>query len=644
MKRLLKGSYYKIFFTRILYVFILFSLTRILFFVFNHQYFQTTLVEFLKILFYGLLFDLSAIIAFYSIFIFFSIIPFHLKHSKEYQKFLQFLFTISTAIVLAGNLLDCEYFKFTQSRTIADIFNVLGLGSDFTSLLPQYVKDFWYLFLVWILLIILTWIFFSKTKIIADEISIKKKIFSFYLKETLIFILISGISIVGFRGGFQLRPISIMTAGQYTSTQNVALVLNTPFTIIKTIGKTGVKNIKYFDDKELKNIFSPIHNYKKDTAQKKLNVVIIILESFSKEYIGALNKELDNGKYKGYTPFLDSLINHSLVFTNAFANGKRSIEGVPSVLASIPSLMNDAFITSVYSGNKFNSIASLLKGEGYTSSFFHGGTNGTMGFDAFINSAGFDKYYGRTEYNNEKDFDGKWGICDEEFLQYTATTLDHSSKPFIAGIFSLSSHHPYNIPVRYKNKFKGGKLPILKSIQYTDYALNRFFKTLSEKSWFDNTIFVITADHTSESQYPEYQTRCGMYRIPIIFYRHNSDLKGECKTITQQVDIMPSVLDYLNFDKNFISYGESVFDSTHKHYAISYVNETYQVVMNDYVLVFDGNHALSLYNHAKDKLLTNNIINKNSIIKKEIEQHVKGIIQVYNSNLIENKMTIKELK
>jgi len=644
MKKILSGGYYKVFLIRLLYAFILFSIARILFYLFNNVSFRELgFGEFLLLMIYGLRFDLSAIIVCYSIFIFLSFVPFHLKSKHIYQKILLIIFTICTAISLAANLLDCGYFAFTLSRSTADIFNVLGLGSDFTTLLPQYIFDFWYIFLIWISLILLTIWFFSKTKVTENIPSTRKKITLSYLKELVIFLIVTVISIIGIRGGVQLRPIGMMTAGQYTSSKNVSIVLNTPFTIIRTFGKTGLKNVEYFNDNKMSAIFSPNHNYhKKDKPEKFNNVVVIILESFSKEYFGSLNKDLDNGNYKGYTPFLDSLINESMYFPNAYSNGKRSIEAIPAILSSIPSLMSEAYITSMYSGNTINSLASLLKGKGYSSAFYHGGTNGTMGFDGFIKVAGFDNYYGRTEYNNENDFDGKWGIFDEEYLQYVSGMIDKMPKPFIAGIFTLSSHHPYTVPEKYTNKFKKGNLPIYQSIGYTDFALKKFFKTVSAKPWFDSTLFVITADHTSESLYPKYQTRAGMYAIPLFFYQHNSKLKGENKIITEQDDIMPSVLDYLNYDGSFIAFGESVFDSLSSHFAINFVNESYQLIYENYSLIFDGTSGISLYDLKSDSLMKNNILGTQSLVNKELEEKIKAIIQSYNQRLIKNEMIIKK--
>ncbi len=644
MKKLFSGGYYNIFFLRLLFAFLLLTLGRMFLYVFNHQFFHDIgFADFMAVVFYGFRFDLSACIFWYSPFILLSVLPFNFRSKPVYQKILLILFTLSTVVTLAFNLVDSAYFPFTLSRSTADIFHVLGLGSDVKTLLPAYFKDFWYFFLIWIVLIIMTIFFFTRTKVAIEEKQpVGRGSALLYLKKTFILIIVCGLGVIGIRGGFQLRPISIMTAGEYTNPKNVSLVLNTPFTIFRTFGKSGIRNIEYFDKKTLDNIFSPVHNYySKGKPTRFNNVVVIILESFSKEYIGGLNKTIDNGRYKGYTPFLDSLMNESLVFTNAFANGKRSIEAIPAVLAGIPSLMNDAYITSMYSGNNINSIASILKKNNYSSAFFHGGTNGTMGFDAFAKLAGFDKYYGRTEYNNEKDYDGKWGIFDEPFLQYMADVLNQTKKPFVAGVFTLSSHHPYKVPDKYANVFPKGKLPIHQGIYYTDYSLRKFFKKLSQMSWFDSTLFVITADHTSELSFPQYETRVGMYTIPIIFYQHNSSLKGNNEVVTQQADITPTILDYLNYNEPFVAFGNSALESTANHFAISFVNETYQLIYKNYALVFDGTKGVSLYDKTRDTLMKNNLIENSPTIKKELEQKVKAVIQSYNQRLIKNDMIIK---
>lgn len=632
--KIVKGNSYKIFFLRLAYVYLLYSICRLLFLIFNYSHFSgLSASELTWIFISGIRFDTVSIIIINSGFIILSLLPLKIVYNLYYQKIVKYVFVITNSIGFAANLLDCVYFRFTLSRSTADLFHVMGLGDDVSALFWQYVKDFWFLFVILILLIFITSFFYTKTVIISPEnksMNIKGKV-TYFSKHLLFFLFFIVLGVVGVRGGMQLRPIGIVTAGNYTNSQNVSLVLNTPFTMLKTFGKPGLKEVTYFDEKTALNYFNPL-KLPSNRQVKKDNVVIIILESFSKEYIGALNNN------KGFTPFLDSLMNQSLVYDHAYANGKRSIEAIPAIMSGIPSLMSEAYITSKYSGNSISSIACLLKQKGYASSFFHGGTNGTMGFDNFILLAGFDKYYGRTEYNNENDFDGKWGIFDEPFLQFFAEKLNETKQPFISSVFTLSSHHPYPVPQKYSGKFPKGKIEILQSIGYTDYALKKFFEKASTCSWFDNTLFVITADHTSESYTPKYQTRSGMYEIPLLFYKHNSELKGVNPVSAQQSDILPTVLDYLGYDKKYISFGNSLIDSTSVHFAVNFSDETYQIICDDFSLIFDGQNPIAFYNVKKDPLLKNNLIKNNKVQNKSLVNSVKSYVQSYNKRMMKNNM------
>ncbi|NVN93746.1 MAG: LTA synthase family protein [Bacteroidetes bacterium] len=550
---------------------------------------------------------------------------------------MKILFYTTNSIALISNFIDVVYFRFTLKRTTSDIFNFLSVGGDFKKLIPKFIADFWYIPLISIVFIIALIRISSFIKV-KDVVA---PTFKYYLSQSIFFVFTMIVLVLGIRGGLQLKPLEIINASKYAENKNVPLVLNTPFTIIKTIGLPALSNKIYFKNTiELCKTYNPIFVASSNDSVndfRKLNVVIIILESFSQEHIGALN---DIKGYSGFTPFLDSLIKKS-VYVKGFANGKRSIEGIPAILAGIPTLMNEAYITSMYSGNKINSLASLLKTKGYNTSFYHGGSNGTMGFEAFTKIAGFDTYYGRSQYNNEKDYDGKWGIWDEPFLQNYAKQLNTIPQPFLSSVFTLSSHHPYKVPDKYKGKFKKGHLEIQESIMYADYSLEKFFETACKMTWYDSTLFVITADHTSEAYLDYYQNNVGMYAVPIIFYMPNNNLKLDSSQIGQQIDIMPSVLGFLNFDKPYFSYGNSVFDKKKSHFNITYINSEYQLIKDDYVLKFDGEHAISLYQITKDPLLKNNLMNKEMSKAREMESFIKAVIQQYNNSLINNKMIVE---
>jgi len=616
---------------RILLLLFVYFLCRLFFLLFNRNFFSDVSLGNLLIAFiHGMRFDLSAIIILNLPLIALHFFPINVFYNKKYQKVMKWVFALINIPPLLFSCIDFIYFRFTFRRTTADVLSMLGLGGDVVKLLPAMFLDFWYVLLIWITLSIFLIIMFSRITSKHFEnykfrtgLSVRKIAFHF------IFLILI---VIGFRGGIQYKPINILSAGEINSTQAAPLVLNTPFTIIKSWGEKQLTEFNYFEREKATEIFSPLHQYKPEKKFTPLNVVIVILESFSKEYIGSYNQN------PGYTPFLDSLISQSLSFPDAFANGKRSIDGIPAIVASIPALSHTSFITSAYSGNTFNSIANLLKKKKYSTAFFHGGNNGTMGFDHFSRMAGFDNYYGRREYDNDKDYDGAWGIYDEPFLQFTAGKINSMKSPFLACVFTISSHHPYAIPEKYNGKFKKGTLPIHESIQYADYSLRKFFQTVSSEAWFDNTLFVITSDHTALSEVPFYHTRIGMYSIPILYYQHGAMLSGLSQLTTQQSDIVPSILYYLNYDEPFVAFGESVFDTTAFHCAVNFQNDVYQIIRNGFSLQADVSSAQSLYHFVSDSLLKENLIYKNLPIEDTLEIKLKALIQQYNHAMIHNKL------
>jgi len=421
----------------------------------------------------------------------------------------------------------------------------------------------------------------------------------------------------------------------------VAIVLNTPFSILRTFGKKPLVKFNFYDAEKLKQVYNPVHVPMRTQPFKNKNVVILILESFAREYIGSLNPTLEGGKYEGYTPFIDSLISVSLTFDVSIANGKKSIDAMPSVLASVPSL-ETPYTISHYANNQINGIAELLKRKGYYSAYFHGAPNGSMGFDSFTKMAGFDDYFGLNQYPEKADFDGIWGVWDEPFFKFFGSKMNSFREPFLASIFSVSSHHPFKVPVKYEGRFKKGPAPILEVIGYSDFALREFFNQISKSPWFKNTLFVLTADHTNESVHKEFQNNFGSYCVPIIFYEPGSDLKGYKKRIAQQIDIMPTVLNYLNFDEPYFAFGNDLLDDSYESFAFNTNGNTYNLYMKDHIIEMIDNKPIGLYNYKTDLFLEKNLISEEPELEKQMEDKMKAIIQTYNSSLVDNNMVVKK--
>ncbi|MBK7967816.1 MAG: sulfatase-like hydrolase/transferase [Bacteroidetes bacterium] len=616
-----------LFIKRILLLLFIYQLCRLLFFIVNYSYFTTSSVsEIVLAFFLGIRFDIVVAVVLNIPFILFHFLPFQAFSGRIWQRALKLYFFIINIPFLLLNCVDLEYFKFQGKRTTADLFQLFAMGDDMQNTIPRMALDFWYVILCFVVLsVIFVW-GYNKIKVKPAPVNDQKLIQWILILPV---ILITGI---GFRGGIQYKPLGILAAAKHTTPPLVPLVLNTPFTVIKTFGKVLIDEKNYLPESELTTYFDKVHSYKKHEPFHPRNVIIIILESFSSEYIGYLN----NGK--GYTPFLDSLSTHCISFNNAYANAKKSIDGIPAVVASMPTLMPASYITSPYNGNRLHSIAALLKQKGYSSGFFHGGNNGTMGFDNFASMTGFDAYYGRKEYPG-KDYDGNWGIFDENFYAFFTDKMNKMPQPFVTTFFSLSSHHPYSLPEHLKNNFPKGSLPIHESIGYADYSLQQFFKKAQATSWYKNTLFVITSDHTGPSAIPYYQTKAGMFRTPILFYLPYADLKGTNTKTTQQTDIVPGILDLLNYDNSFIAFGNSPFDSTRNGFAVNYTGDSYQIIGEKQLIQFDGQEVIGYYDYKNDSLLTQNKIGKNSPPDSILLKSLQSILQQYNHSLIKNQLT-----
>ncbi|MEP6735974.1 MAG: LTA synthase family protein [Chryseolinea sp.] len=634
----LKGNIYLALVLRLLLAMFLLSLSRIGFYLYNTKYFpEVTFGSFLYMLYGGLKFDLTTVLYFNSLIILMSIIPLDIRFNRIYQQVTRYLFFILNGIALACNVADFIYYKFTLHRTTADIFDEFsGNGPSAGNLFFRFLVDYWYASLFLVALIVLMALLYNRTKVLGPLMNNR---LAYYVLGLLFIPAIAYLFIGGVRGGFRhsTRPITLSNAGEFVNNPNeTSIVLNTPFSVFRTIGKNIVKKVEYFSSEQALNAeFNPIHTPKDSIPFKPQNVVIFILESFSKEFFGVYNQ--DKPGYKGYTPFLDSLVQHSKSFQYSFSSGRKSIDAPPSVLAGIPTF-SVPFVLTTFANNNFNSIASLLNKKGYHSSFFSGQPNGAMGFTSFTSMAGFQHYYGMTEYGNNDDFDGIWGIWDEKFFAYHARMLKEFPEPFVSAMFSTTSHHPFIVPEEYEGKFKGGKQPILKCVEYTDYSLREFFRKVSKEPWYQNTLFVFTADHcSSEIIFDESRTTRGLFSIPIIFFKPDNSLASTETDIISQSDIMPSILGYLHFDQPYFAYGRDTFREKTEPMAFNF-RDSYNLYVGDYLLNFDGQRPIGLYKFKSDKLLTEDVMKNNPEVVKTMATRMKGIIQQYNNRMISNKL------
>jgi phosphoglycerol transferase MdoB-like AlkP superfamily enzyme len=626
---------------RVLGMYLLFGLCRLFFVLFNADYFSySDSARIIKWLWGGLVFDTVAILYVNMLLIVLATLPLKIRYKKWYQSMLSVIFVITNSIALAANIADIFYYPFTLTRTTASVFRQFANESNLFSLFGKFLIDYWYGVILFIMLVVALVYLAGKTKTKGPSMLHG---FIYYCYAFIWLAVAYTLFIGGVRGGYKhsTRPITLSNAGQYVKEPHeVNIVLNTPFCILKTLEIKTFTRYTFFTPDEADSLYPVIHAPRSDGPMHKKNIVIIILESFGKEFTGFFNTDLDSN-YQSYTPFFDSLCNESLTFKYSYANGRKSIDIMPSVLVSIPSVVEPFILTECFS-NHMQSLPFLLRQQGYHTSFFHGAPNGSMGYLAFANMIGIDMYYGMNEYGNKNDFDGYWAIWDEEFFQYFAGQLNHFPQPFQTTLFSASSHHPFLLPNRYTGKFPEGPHPINRCIGYTDMALRRFFETASEQSWFANTVFVITADHCqSQPQLDIYRSSTGSFEVPVVFYTPDGSLKGKDNRLIQQIDIMPVILGQLNYNKPYFAYGTDVVHSTGDNCVINYINGSYQLFYKDLVLIANDKETTGLFRYKTDRILHYNLIKQAGAIQDTMEIKLKAFIQQYHNRMLENRITLK---
>src|SRR5664279_4527290 len=234
--RIYDGNIVLVTYFRLLVVLLFFFLSRIFFYLFNLHYFSVLgFSELMRLFLIGCRFDISAILIINLPVIFFFCIPFKFRYNKVYKGVVNFYFYLVNSIAIMANFVDLIYFRFTLKRMTAEIFSYLSVGGDFSKLVPQFLHDFWYVAVVWLILILLFIYAVSRFSASPPPGKSKGNLTSLIL-NSLLFLFILGLCVLGIRGGTQLRPISIITAGNYTNARYIPLVLNTPFTIVRTIG------------------------------------------------------------------------------------------------------------------------------------------------------------------------------------------------------------------------------------------------------------------------------------------------------------------------------------------------------------------------------------------------------------------------
>lgn len=569
--------------------------------------------------------------------------PVTLLRFKWYKIIVSSIFFILNIAALALNIADYGYYPTIQRRLLFEPYTMLP---DIIRMIPGLISYHYILFTI-LLSSAALFIYFCKEAFnkISNFIGAGDKISA----RIISFVIIIPFVILGIRGGLQLKPLRTAHAFNSDNVSLGYLTLNTTYTVIRSYFQPVLQEItlideriareqvqmliKSPDEKMLDDNYPFLRQKQPEGAMKKKNVVVFIMESWSAAYIGSIT-----GK-KTFTPFFDSLASKGMLFKNFFANGQRSIEAVPCILGSLPAIYNSSLIGSVAESYKYRCLGNIMQENSYTTSFHHGGTTGTMGFDAFSKIAGFKNYYGKESILNLSDSttDGLWGVCDEPFFLETINVFNSYKENFCSVIFSLSSHDPYTLPENRKDlfeKFKDEK-DFEKALRYSDYSLGQFFNEASKQPWFGNTIFLITADHTYFDTRQDFVTT---FQVPLLLYSPGFVTPSVISKTASHSDILPIILDLLDITTVHSSMGASVLDSTNPGYAFIKFHSNYSIISDSFVLQNDLEHAPRLYSYKTDTELKKDLYFENKIEAENLNLFLFSFLQVATHAIGENKV------
>ena len=615
------------------------SVSRWLLYLFNLQFFhQTSLGEALFLFFYGMRFDLAVTVVLNLPLILYYCFPSRKIFNKFPQQVFDFIYLTTNAIAILLNFIDIITFRFFGRHLSIEFLKLLRASDEISwGTVGQVLFDHWYLLVIYILSVLIINVVATHTRLREDENHIVKR---WQLRQIVSLLLMLVLSLFAWRNELKARHIDMEMTLRYTTPQNVPILLNTPFCILSSHEKPVELHHEFAEISDdfihtdlTANRFLVADSLVTDTMPS--NVVVIIMKGIGQEMIGYYNPE----RRSELTPFLDSLLEQSLTFDGR-SNSRRSVEALPALLAGIPSLMDDDFINSKYADNDFDAFAQHLQTHGYTTVFMHGGSNGVMGFDQFSRRAGFKNYFGRVEYDDDTDYDGRWGIYDGPFLQYASHALSRIHEPFATAIYMLSSRYPYKVPKDFhfpeESYYWTG---FEKTVYYTDCALRDFFVTASTMPWFANTLFVITSDFSNSEHFqPEYSNVWGMYAIPLAFYWPERIETQRCEEIAQQIDLGPSILSALNVNDTMFCFGRNLFSDSTQQTFISYFNLTYQYCDGTYLVQSDGRQPYGIYKPHLDPMLDDNLFGR--LQCPDIFERLYSYLEEYNNRMIDNNLKL----
>jgi phosphoglycerol transferase MdoB-like AlkP superfamily enzyme len=509
------------------------------------------------------------------------------------------IFTLADTLLIVLNLADIFYFRFHLQRADADLFYVLRN--------PFANGTVTVLLLVLLIVsgsIAIGWIVYTNLAKILQQVATHKS----FIITTIILLLFSILFI--WNGTKKIVPSYPLT--QLEPVQ-LPLAQNSFHTFIYSLyrqNETTLPVANYMSPQQAALLFPIWKKNKPSGVADKKNIVLFIMESIPYDFFDSGNL------YKVAMPFVDSLVNKSTFFSNAFSFSYSSNKGITAILAGLPTLTDIPLYHSNFLSIERSEVGKLLAKNNYTSSFFIGDNYDDMGFAQCCNWLGIQHYYCMKDIAGYRQMEKhSLGLHDEYVLSFMQQKIATMQEPFFAVQYNISTHYPNDLPKSFIDKYpRQNTTPAMKTMEYYNDCLQQFFKEAATKDWYKNTLFIFCADHwaTPDVNNVKLDETSG-FRIPIFIYEPGNEKKIRITSPVSQLDVLNTILQAGSKQDSILGYGTSLMDTALQPNRTVFAkmnNAVYEAINNQYVLGFNAVEGKALYyfDYLKDTRKQHNLL------------------------------------
>lgn len=428
------------------------------------------------------------------------------------------------------------------------------------------------------------------------------------------FLVIAGSLIIPIRGGFQLAPMN--ESAVFFSDKSFAnyAAVNVPWNYMRSVLNESYSNenpFKYSEDAEANATVAGLYKTSGATEQiidtvGKKNVLVIIWESFTAKAVGSL------GGLKNITPQFDQISKEGLLFTNIYASGNRSDKGMVAILSGYPAQPTTSIIKIPKKTASLPSLPTIFKTNGWQTSFYYGGETEFANMKSYFLQQGFDRIVDIKDFNS-KDMNSKWGAHDHVVFKRLLNDLDKERQPFFSTMFTLSSHEPFEVPVKTAIAGNDPEHLFLNALHYTDESLGAFLREAQTKPWWKNTLVIIIADHG----HPLPETRKDKpseFHIPMLWLGGAlTATPARVDTLASQTDLAATILNQMHLPSGTFAWSNDIFKKGRQDFAYFAFNNGLGWMRPDGFIVRDN--------------IGGNITEKNGALSPQDEDLSKAYLQ-----------------